>query len=145
MSKIFLDANILLDILIPDRPNHQQALQAYTKICDRYDILSTSENILTTIEYIASRNKISCIVVYQFFQKLTTTFELYHFTDILKESLEIYNQKCKQQEKIDFEDLLQLKCAIKNSCDAFLTEDKSIKKMGQSIKILGLNDIIHLN
>ena len=57
MSKIFFDADILLDILLPNRPNHLKAVSAYSSICEKYSILATSENILTTIiKYIASKN-----------------------------------------------------------------------------------------
>ena len=71
MSKIFFDANILLDILLPNRPNHQKAIEAYGVICQDYRVLATSENILTTVEYIASRNKTDCKTIWRFFKSLT--------------------------------------------------------------------------
>ena len=140
MSKIFFDANILLDILIPNRPNHQKALDVYAKVCDCYDTLATSENILTTIEYIASKNGTDCRVIWQFFDRLNKHFELYGFAAILNESLSYYNQACTKNEKIDFEDLLQLETAIKNGCEAFLTEDKGIVKFNPDINVLTLDD-----
>jgi predicted nucleic acid-binding protein len=97
MSKIFFDANILLDILIPSRTNHQQAIGAYTIICDTYDTLSTSENILTTIEYIASKHGTDCKVIGNFFNSLKNSFELYSFGTILDSSLNIYQQSSKKQ------------------------------------------------
>ena len=141
MSKIFFDANILLDILIPSRANHQQAIQAYILICDKYDTLATSENILTTIEYIASKNGTDCSVIWKFFDSLKNNFELYNFGNILDESLKIYHHACNNNQKIDFEDLLQLQCAMKNSCDAFITQDKGIYKLDVGIEVLGLDDI----
>jgi len=141
MSKIFFDANILLDILIPSRANHQQAIQAYILICDKYDTLVTSENILTTIEYIASKNGTDCNVIWKFFDSLKNNFELYNFGNILDDSLDIYHQACTEKQKIDFEDLLQLQCAIKNSCDAFITQDKGIHKLDVGIEVLGLSDV----
>ena len=141
MSKIFFDANILLDILIPSRANHQQAAKAYSLICDTYDTLATSENILTTIEYIASKNGTDCHVIWRFFDSLKKNFELYNFGTILDESLEIYSQACDDNQKIDFEDLLQLQCAIKHKCDAFITQDKGIHRLDVSIEVLNLDDI----
>ena len=82
MSKIFFDANILLDILIPNRPNHTKALEVYSKVCEKYDTLATSENILTTIEYIASKNNTDCEVVWKFFDSLQQNFELYNFSNM---------------------------------------------------------------
>jgi len=140
MSKIFFDANILLDILIPNRPNHLKAMEVYVTVCERYDVLASSENILTTIEYIASKNGTDCEVVWKFFNSLHQNFELYNFSEILKESLEIYHYACKNKEKIDFEDLLQLESAIKNGCHVFLTEDKGIAKLDLEIEVLTLSD-----
>jgi predicted nucleic acid-binding protein len=140
MSKIFFDANILLDILIPNRPNHLKAVEVYDTVCEKYDVLATSENILTTIEYIASKNGTDCEVVWRFFNSLKQNFELYNFSEILDESLEIYHRTCKNREKIDFEDLLQLESAVKNSCQVFLTEDKGIGKLKAGIEVLTLRD-----
>ena len=140
MSKIFFDANILLDILIPNRPNHKKALAVYSTICERYDTLATSENILTTIEYIASKNGTDCEVVWKFFDSLKQNFELYNFSEILDDSLEIYRLACTNKKKIDFEDLLQLESAIKNGCQVFLTEDKAIGKLDVAIEVLTLSD-----
>ena len=93
MNKIFFDANILLDILIPNRPNHAKALEVYSTICEKYDTLATSENILTTIEYIASKNGTDCEVVWKFFGSLKHNFELYNFSEILDKSLDIFDRK----------------------------------------------------
>lgn len=142
MSKIFFDANILLDILLPSRPNHEKALKVYAQICDSYDVLSTSENILTTIEYIAHKNGTPCKTIGRFFISLEENFELYGFADVLHDSLKIYNDACIYQEKIDFEDLLQLQCAIHNKCTTFITEDKGIHKLDTSIQICSLESVV---
>jgi len=142
MSKIFFDANILLDILLPSRPNHTKAIEVYAEICERYDVLATSENILTTIEYIASKNGTSCETIGRFFTALEENFELYGFANILHNSLKIYNTACINQEKIDFEDLLQLQCAIDNECTTFITQDKGIHKLDTTIEICSLDSIL---
>jgi len=142
MSKIFFDANILLDILLPNRPNHRKALEVYVQICERYDTLATSENILTTIEYIASKNGTPCETIGRFFTALDANFELYGFADILSESLIIYAEACEHKEKIDFEDLLQLQCAMHNGCTTFITEDKGIHKLDVPIEICFLESIL---
>ena len=144
MNKIFFDANILLDILLPSRLNHKKAVLAYKKICQDFEVLSTSENILTTIKYIASKNKTDCKVIWSFFDSLRKNFELYSFSNILEESLVIYHDSCLKQEKIDFEDLLQLQCAIKNGCDIFITENKMIHKNNFEIKVVDLNTILQV-
>ena len=140
MSKVFFDANILLDILLPARVNHNKAIRAYEIICKNYDILATSEDIITTIEYIALKNKTDCKVVWKFFDSLNKNFEIYNFTDILEDSLNSYKESCQNGKKIDFEDLLQINSAIKNGCNAFITEDKEILKSNFSIEIKCLGD-----
>jgi len=142
MSKIFFDANILLDILLPSRPNHKKAMSAYGIICQEYRNLATSENILTTIEYIASKNGTSCEMLSRFFDGLKENFELYGFADILDGSLIMYREACLEKTKIDFEDLLQVQCAIKNGCSVFITEDKGIHKGDDEIRIIGLDDVL---
>lgn len=142
MSKIFFDANILLDILLPSRPNHEKAMSAYGIICQEYQSLVTSENILTTIEYIASKNGTSCETLANFFNALRENFELYGFSNILEHSLIIYKEACVDKKKIDFEDLLQIQCAIKNGCDVFVTEDKGIHKRSYGINVIGLDDVL---
>jgi len=142
MSKIFFDANILLDILLPSRPNHTKALEAYVEICERYDVLATSENILTTIEYIANKNGTSCETIGRFFMALEKNFELYGFADILHDSLDIYKDVCEKQNKIDFEDLLQIQCAIHHGCTTFITQDKEIHKLDVNIEICSLETIL---
>ena len=140
MSKIFFDTNILLDILLPQRANHSKAVKAFIMIANSYDTLSTSEDILTTVEYIASKNGIECEKIYHFFKGLNEKFEIYNFQTTLSESLEFYHKSCKENRTIDFEDVLQLFSAIKNGCDTFLTEDKEIKKLKLNIKVLSLED-----
>ena len=142
MSKIFFDANILLDILLPSRANHSKALEVYEQICERYDTLATSENILTTIEYIASKNGTPCETIGRFFTALDANFELYGFADILSKSLTIYAEACEHKEKIDFEDLLQLQCAMHHGCTTFITQDKGIHKLDVPIEICSLESIL---
>lgn len=141
MTKIFFDANILLDILLPSRPNHARAVGAYERICQTGAQLATSENILTTIEYIASKNGTECRTISRFFKGLQEVFALYGFAEILTESLEIYDRVCEGGGKIDFEDLLQLQCAIHHGCDVFVTEDRGILNGEYKIEIMGLDRI----
>ena len=140
MSKILFDAKILLDILLPARKNHQIAIKSYKKICHEYDKLATSENIITTIEYIASKNKTDCKIIWKFFNSLHENFEIYNFSDILDDSLNIYKKYCESGIMIDFEDLLQVNCAVKNGCDTFITEDKELLKNDFNINIKCLKD-----
>jgi len=140
MSKIFFDANILLDLLISNRKNHKKALDVLVKVSDAYEILATSEDIITTIEYIASKNGIECMKVWEFFKNLQMHFEILNFSDILDSALVEYKKQCEAKKKLDFEDLLQLECAMASGYDVFLTEDKGMAKLNVDIKIMSLDD-----
>jgi len=140
MSKIFFDANILLDILISNRKNHKKALRVLVKVSDTYEVLATSEDIITTIEYIASKNGIKCMKVWEFFKNLQKHFEILNFSSILDVSLEHYKRQCESKSKLDFEDLLQLECAMEYGCDIFITEDKGIAKLDVNLQVMNLND-----
>ena len=144
MSKIFIDANILLDILLPARENHKKATEAYGIVCDTFETLVTSENIITTIEYIANKNGTDCKIIGNFFNNLTRHFEIVNFSSILDDALTIYKDACENNIKIDFEDVLQIESAIKHICTAFLTEDKGIIQnahFNANIELLRLNDL----
>jgi len=142
MSKIFFDANILLDLLISNRKNHKKALEVLVKVSDKYEVLATSEDIITTIEYIASKNGIECLKVWDFFKNLQKYFEILNFSDILDVSLEHYKKQCESKAKLDFEDLLQLECAMAYGCDIFITEDKGMAKLDVDIKVMNLKDFL---
>ena len=140
MSKVFFDANILLDLLISNRKNHTKALEVLVKVSDKYESLVTSEDIITTIEYIAFKNGIDCMRVWEFFKSLQLHFEILNFSNILDVSLEHYKRQCESKKKLDFEDLLQLECAMAYGCDIFITEDKGMSKLDVNIKVMNLKD-----
>lgn len=140
MSKVFFDANILLDLLIANRKNHIKAREVLVKVSDKYETLVTSEDIITTIEYIASKNGIDCMKVWEFFKNLQKHFEILNFSSILDISLEYYKRQCESKTMLDFEDLLQLECAMEYGCDIFITEDKGIAKLDVNIKVMNLRD-----
>jgi predicted nucleic acid-binding protein len=140
MNKIFFDANILLDLLITNRTNHTRALEVLPHIIERFERLATSEDILTTIEYIATRHRIPCEKTAAFFEMLYTQFEILSFAPILAEALPTYTRMCRSGEAVDFEDFMQLRCAVAAGCDAFLTEDMGIVAE-QDIQIIRLKDV----
>jgi len=141
MNKIFIDANVLLDVLLPARREHYKALKVYELVCDRFDVIGTSENILTTIHYIATKNKTDCKKIYAFFESVVDSLEIFGFETILKDALMFYGDECKKGKNIDFEDLLQIMIAKKQNYKTFLTNDKDIIN-DENINIVGYDDIL---
>jgi len=140
MSKIFFDTNILLDILIKERENHDKAVKVLIDTGENYAQLVTSENILTTLEYVAKKNKVSCEKIAKFFEMIQNNFHILNFSHIIKDGTSLYVEHCQNGQKIDFEDALQLLCAINDNCDIFITEDKGIAKLDVNIKVMNLKD-----
>jgi len=60
----------------------------------------------------------------------------------LSKSVTIYAEACTHKEKIDFEDLLQLQCAMHHGCTTFITQDKGIHKLDVPIEICSLESIL---
>lgn len=126
MSNLYLDANILLDILLPARSNHKSALKAYLNACERFDVLGTSENILTTIDYIAHKNGTDCHDIIRFFEQISRYMQIHHFASIRDEAVSLYKRRCEKGDTVDFEDLLQLLCAQEHGYTFFWTEDREL-------------------
>ena len=115
MSRIFLDTNILLDILIQDRPNHNYSEALLGKLLD-FDVY-VSEDMLTTIYYIAKEKQKAL----EFLAFIQTQWYIVPFgADVLKEGIAFAHKHGS-----DLEDTLQCLCAKYNKCEAILTSDTS--------------------
>ena len=120
MNRIFLDTNILLDILIKDRPCHLYTEALLEKLLDFEVFLS--EDMLTTIYYIAKEKQKAL----EFFAFIQNEWHVVPFgADVLKEGIE-YARK----HGSDLEDILQCLCAKQNKCEAILTSDTSFVACG---------------
>ena len=133
-SKIFLDANIIIDLISSKRLNHTLALQTIQKIIQKDCQIYISENILTIVYYIV-KDKQS---VLKFFKEALKDWYVVPFgKDVLNSAIDfsIVNNT-------DLEDTLQCFCAKENRCDIFLTSDKKFIDCG--IKILDYNEFLGL-
>jgi predicted nucleic acid-binding protein len=117
MNKIFLDINVILDIINPDRPQNKLALKMLKDlIINKYEIV-ISEDCLTTIFYIEqNKNK-----VLEFFLKVQKTWTISPFNkQVIDKALSLSLNK-----NLDLEDVLQCLCAKNNNCDYIITSDKN--------------------
>ena len=120
MNRIFLDTNILLDILIKDRPNHHYSAALLGKLLD-FDVYR-SEDMLTTIYYVTKKKQkaLECLAFIQ------NEWHIVSFgADVLKEGIAFAHKHGS-----DLEDTLQCLCAKYNKCEAILTSDTSFVKCG---------------
>ena len=124
-SRVFLDANIVLDLLSQQRPNHSQAKMLILMLIEQNIQICISEDILTTVYYIA-KDKQQVIVFFQTMQKRWLILPFGH--DVIAQALEYSLEK-----NTDLEDTLQCLCAKKNGCTMIVTNDKKFVDCGVEI------------
>ena len=124
-SRIYLDANIVLDFLSPERPGHSNAIKAMSILVQRSDTIIISEDILTTVYYIA-KDKQKAVA---FFELIRHRWSIVHFgSDVIAEAL----QRVLVSHE-DLEDTLQCLCAKQEGCALILTEDKGFVDCGVEV------------
>ena len=125
-KKIFLDTNIVLDIIDSTRSNHEKALQlgSYLLLND-YEIF-VSEDMLTTLFYISSDKQKTLLFIKEV---IFVDWKIVPFgTEVIKKAIDLSLEK-----KLDLEDVLQCLCAKENECRVFITNDKRFYDCGVEI------------
>ncbi len=122
---IFLDINIVLDMLNPQRVNNKQAIKLWNMlIVNKYTIM-ISEDMLSTIFYINKDKKHTL----EFFQLIQNRWQIVPFGKaVLKNAIDLSLEKT-----LDLEDLLQCLCAKENGCEVLITNDKKFYNCGVSV------------
>ena len=133
MKSIFLDTNIVLDILDSERKNHAIAKQLLEKIViDEYSV-TISEDMLSTIFYIIKDKQ----AVLHFFE---TILQHWTITSFGKATVSKAVTLCLENKGQDFEDTLQCLSAKASLCDAIITHDKRFIDCG--VKVLTIETFL---
>ena len=119
-KKVFIDANIILDIFDNQRPSHIHSLDAYHYMLKSQWMLFSSCDIITTVYYIDSKK-----------DKKRTIEKIEDINKILK-IIDFSNKEVVQTCKLmkedesykDLEDTLQYVLAQKENCDIIISNDK---------------------
>ena len=136
IETIFCDANIILDLIDMDRGKIEKA-RSFVHLALSKDItLFTSCDILTNIYYVA-RKKVDKVLLVEEMLRLVDIFEIIEIDKKLAKDALIKNL---HDSSLDFEDLIQLECAISVGCDVIVTEDKKFVK--GDVKSLNLDDML---
>ncbi len=124
-SKLFIDTNIILDILDNKRANHKNS-QELIKDCMLNEVLmAISDDIITTVYYIAQKT-VKRNTLLEFIKFLNENFILLSFDNhIIDRAIKI----CSQNSSYDFEDTLQAVCAQENRYKTIVTNDKRFPSM----------------
>ncbi len=123
--KIFLDTNIVLDILDAERISHHDAVSIWKILVVRGDIIIISEDMLSTVFYI-QKDKENTL---EFFKLIQKRWEIVSFGyKIISDAIDLALEK-----KLDLEDVLQCQCAKENQCNIFITNDKKFYNCGINV------------
>ncbi len=127
-SSIYLDTNIVADMIDGARDNHDLSLELLKILTlEEYDVF-ISEDMLSTIYYISNDKRATL----EFFENIIyVDWQVVPFgRDVIKEATHL-----SLAQGLDLEDTLQCLCAKSNSCDKLITNDKKFSNCG--IEIVG--------
>jgi predicted nucleic acid-binding protein len=125
-NKVYLDTNIVADIIDSSRNNHRASLRLLKYLVMQDYTIHISEDILTTLYYI-SKDKKQTLTFFKnliFIDWEVLTFSL----KIIKQATEVSLEK-----NVDLEDVLQCLCAKENGCKILITNDKKFYDCGINI------------
>jgi len=116
VKKIFLDANILIDLIDSNRTKHNEVLEFIKKNSNSY--FYTSCDILTTIYYVTKKVKEPLLEI----EKLLDLVYVISFSNAeTKEAIDLMNVDKRFK---DLEDTLQYILAKQIKADCIVTNDK---------------------
>ncbi len=124
-NRVFLDTNIIIDILDTKRPFNPKAKRLIKILTLKKFEIAISEDMLSTIFYIVKDKK----AVLKFLRSILDKWLIFSYGEnVIKESIELAYEK-----ELDLEDVFQCICAKQNSCSYFITSDKKFFTCGIDI------------
>ena len=126
MSSIYLDINIVADMIDGSRINHELSLKLLKKLMlEEYDVF-ISEDMLSTLYYISNDKKATL----EFFENIVyVDWQVVPFgMSVIKEATHLSLTK-----GVDLEDTLQCLCAKNSGCNTLITSDKKFIDCGVEI------------
>ena len=115
MTRLFLDTNVILDLLAERKPFYEFIAKLATIADQKKLILVTSPLSFTTVEYILKRNENAEIVI----DKLRKFKIICEVCDVNEEIVE----KGLNSNFKDFEDSIQYYSAVEANCSIFITRN----------------------
>lgn len=120
ISRVFLDANILLDMIDRDRGRIDRTRHLLAKMLEEGVVLYTSCDILSNIYYVARKQ----LPKQQLIEEMLRIIEIFEIVEINKTMAKSALLKNLEAPNLDFEDLLQRACAETTDCDLIVSNDK---------------------
>jgi len=130
-KKVFLDANILLDIFSANRPEHTNSIKSYEYIISQGDIqLYTSCDIITTLYYAGA--KMDKDLILEKIEGVNKILKIIDFSN--KEVAQTCTLMKEDKNYKDLEDTMQYILAKKEGCDLIISNDE--KSYALDIEVL---------
>ena len=122
-NSVFLDTNIVADIIDSSRKNHSSSVKMLEQLIEKQNEICISEDMITTLYYILDdkENALRFIRELVLVDWTVLTFG----ADTIKEATDIA-----LREKKGLEDILQCLCAKKSGCTTVITNDKKFYDCG---------------
>ena len=123
--RVFLDTNIVLDLLVEERSDHHKAKNLVIFLLEKSIEIVISEDMLSTIYYVTKDKEKTLL----FLKTIQSQWYITHYgSEVIMKSLHYaLNKKC------DLEDALQCFTAIENGCKTLITSDRSFVQCGDII------------
>lgn len=127
---VFLDANVCLDLLDSTRPTSRETIAWYMQHKDRIeDEFYFSADFITTIYYhLTQKRKLACERVIDAIDALCVEITPLY---LVHSDFQLAKKSFSEKDIDDFEDLMVLHSAIRQSCDYFITNDRHLITIGQ--------------
>ena len=120
--KVFLDTNVLLDILSDARPSHDDALTLLQVIKKRRLSACLTTQSIIDASYVRTQSAKGSVA--QFREAIRT---LSSFLEVI--AIDGYDLEAANDCQIpDYEDAAQIACALNNFCDAIITGDQAFSR-----------------
>jgi predicted nucleic acid-binding protein len=119
---VFLDTNVVLEVILKDRPHFEEA-----------------RKVLDTISEVTAISILTAHLIMHFGRKAQIPDELLegiiNESELLSITAEDYVWAVLNERGKDFEDALQLATAIRNKCSSFITFDTKLTKSYTDLRI----------
>jgi len=133
-EKVFVDANIIIDLIDDDRKYHLQTIKVFEYFIDKNIELYTSCVFVTTIYYIINKCAKTKINSLTEIEKINEIFTVIPFDNQdIEKTVDIMRQNSSFK---DFEDTLQYHLAKKIGCEVIITNDKGF--VSEEIKVFDI-------
>jgi len=123
---IFLDTNIIADMIDAKRVNHEVSIVLLEKLMTEDHTIVMSEDMLSTLYYISKDKKATL----EFFENIVfIDWQVVHYgREVMRKATDL-----SLREEVDLEDTLQCLCAKNNGCQVLITNDKKFVSCGIDI------------